>query len=166
MSRRATDHVTTTLYCRSRVSPEVPRKLTQQVCLPPDVYGHNACLTQEFTSLPFGSVTPKDIVMETEGNMESVSVVPKGEKESREEMMTKSRAKDNSQIDVADITQKHPYFEPNFIGTYIAICLGALSSYAGFVMPATSLSLTNADIGTGSPLSNIGASWVQVCPFG
>ena len=56
-----------------------------------------------------------------------------------------------SNIDVVEITQGNPYFEPNFIGTYLAVCLGALSSYGGFVMPATSLALINADIGMTCP---------------
>jgi len=51
-------------------------------------------------------------------------------------------------MDVVALTEKNPYFERNFIGSYLAVCLGALSSYGGFVLPATSLALINADIGT------------------
>lgn len=50
--------------------------------------------------------------------------------------------------DIIAVTQKSPYFERNFIGTYAAVCLGALSCYGGFVLPATSLALINEDIGT------------------
>lgn len=50
-------------------------------------------------------------------------------------------------IDVLHVTQRSPYRDPKFIGTYLAVCLGALSSYGSFVMPATSLLLINADIG-------------------
>ena len=52
-----------------------------------------------------------------------------------------------SNVDVLHITQKRPYRDVNFIGTYLAVCLGALASYGGFVMPATSLLLINEDIG-------------------
>lgn len=57
-----------------------------------------------------------------------------------------------SRIDVLEVTQASPYREPNFIGTYLAICLGALSAYGGFVMPATSLALIDADIGMSTVL--------------
>lgn len=53
-----------------------------------------------------------------------------------------------NEFDIIRVTQKSPYLEKNFIGTYIAISLGGLSAYGGFVMPATSLALINADIGT------------------
>jgi hypothetical protein len=46
--------------------------------------------------------------------------------------------------------QKTIYRDTKFIGTYIAICLGVLSSYGSYVMPATSLQLINADIGMSS----------------
>lgn len=49
--------------------------------------------------------------------------------------------------DVAEITTKNPYFEINFIGTYVAILMGVIASYGGFVMPATSLAFINDDIG-------------------
>lgn len=50
-------------------------------------------------------------------------------------------------IDVVHVTHERPYFEINFIGTYAAICLGALACYGGFIMPATSLALINEAIG-------------------
>ncbi|KAK4936010.1 hypothetical protein LTR10_023057 [Elasticomyces elasticus] len=55
-------------------------------------------------------------------------------------------ASTESDMDVVVLTQKNPYFEFNFIGTYVAICLGTMSSYGGFVMPATSLALINETI--------------------
>lgn len=53
----------------------------------------------------------------------------------------------NTNIDVVNLSTKSPYLEVNFIGTYIAIILGAVCSYGGFVMPITSLAFINADIG-------------------
>ena len=50
-------------------------------------------------------------------------------------------------VDIIEVTKERPYGEINFIGTYIAVCFGALACYGGFVMPATSLLLINADIG-------------------
>lgn len=52
-----------------------------------------------------------------------------------------------SDVDVIQVTKERPYLELNFIGTYFAVCLGALACYGGFVMPATSLALINEDIG-------------------
>ena len=52
-----------------------------------------------------------------------------------------------SNVDKLEITKERPYGEINFIGTYIAVCLGALACYGGFVMPATSLALIEEDIG-------------------
>ena len=53
----------------------------------------------------------------------------------------------HDEADVLHVTQGRPYGEINFIGTYCAVGLGALAAYGGFVMPATSLLLINADIG-------------------
>ena len=52
-----------------------------------------------------------------------------------------------SNVDKLEVTKERPYREINFIGTYIAVCLGALACYGGFVMPATSLALIEEDIG-------------------
>lgn len=49
--------------------------------------------------------------------------------------------------DVAEITTKNPYTEVNFIGTYVAILMGVIASYGGYVMPVTSLAFINNDIG-------------------
>lgn len=56
-----------------------------------------------------------------------------------------------NEVDILNITQKSPYLERNFTGTYLAICLGGFSAYGGFVMPATSLALIDEDIGTFYP---------------
>ena len=52
-----------------------------------------------------------------------------------------------SNVDKLEVTKERPYREINFIGTYFAVCLGALACYGGFVMPATSLALIEEDIG-------------------
>ena len=52
-----------------------------------------------------------------------------------------------SNVDKLIVTKERPYKEINFIGTYAAVCLGALACYGGFVMPATSLALIEAEIG-------------------
>ena len=53
----------------------------------------------------------------------------------------------HDEADVLEVTHKRPYGEINFIGTYIAVGLGACACYGSFVMPATSLALIEADIG-------------------
>lgn len=52
-----------------------------------------------------------------------------------------------SRIDFVDITQKNPYLEPNFIGTYVATAFGWLAASGGFTLPATSLAYIDADLG-------------------
>lgn len=52
-----------------------------------------------------------------------------------------------SNVDVLHISHQRPYKNVNFIGTYVAVGLGAFGAYGGFVMPATSLLLIDADIG-------------------
>ena len=54
----------------------------------------------------------------------------------------------HDEADVLEVTHERPYGEMNFWGTYVAVGLGALACYGGFVMPATSLALIEADIGT------------------
>ena len=60
----------------------------------------------------------------------------------------------HADVDVLQVTKKRPYLEINFIGTYLAVCLGALACYGGFVMPATSLALINEDIGKSEKIFN------------
>ncbi|KIM99947.1 hypothetical protein OIDMADRAFT_42845 [Oidiodendron maius Zn] len=52
---------------------------------------------------------------------------------------------------------KHYYMSPGFIGTVIALCLGNISNYLGWIMPSNSLLLINEDIG---PSPNI--TWVAL----
>ena len=54
----------------------------------------------------------------------------------------------HDEADVLEVTHGGPYGEINFWGTYAAVGLGACACYGGFVMPATSLALIEADIGT------------------
>ena len=54
----------------------------------------------------------------------------------------------HDKADVLRVTHDRPYGEMNFVGTYVAVCLGAQACYGSFVMPATSLALIEADIGT------------------
>lgn len=56
----------------------------------------------------------------------------------------------HADVDVLEVTTKRPYREVNFLMTYFAAGLGALASFGGFVMPATSLALINEDIGRGT----------------
>ncbi|KAJ9658280.1 hypothetical protein H2201_007839 [Coniosporium apollinis] len=49
------------------------------------------------------------------------------------------------------------YYSPGFIGTVVALCLGNISNYLGWIMPSNSLLLINADIG---PSANI--TWVAL----
>lgn len=53
----------------------------------------------------------------------------------------------SNEEDILIVTTENPYGEINFIGTFIAIALSIIGAYGGWVMPATSLSNINADIG-------------------
>ena len=71
-----------------------------------------------------------------------------------------------SRIDVLHVTTQTPYRQINFWGTYIAAAAGALAVYGGFVMPATSISLINADLGKQASTrdvvtADIGTDWFQ-----
>lgn len=61
--------------------------------------------------------------------------------------VTQLGGRETAAADVAEITTKNPYFEINFIGTYVAIVMGVIASYGGYVMPVTSLAFINDDIG-------------------
>ncbi|KAF4636561.1 hypothetical protein G7Y89_g1524 [Cudoniella acicularis] len=52
---------------------------------------------------------------------------------------------------------KHYYRSAGFIGTVIALCLGNISNYLGWVMPSNSLTLINENLG---PSPNI--TWVAI----
>lgn len=60
--------------------------------------------------------------------------------------------RETSAADVAEITTKNPYTEINFIGTYVAILMGVIASYGGYVMPVTSLAFINDDLGQLKPI--------------
>lgn len=64
------------------------------------------------------------------------------------ELETSQLDRTTSTVDVAEITTKNHYTEINYIGTYVAIILGVVASYGGYVMPVTSLAFINADIGS------------------
>ena len=71
-----------------------------------------------------------------------------------------------SQDDVLEVTKERPYGELNFIGTYVAVCLGALACYGGFVMPATSLALINEDIGPSANVVWVILAWTLCLAVG
>lgn len=50
----------------------------------------------------------------------------------------------HTEIDVVHTTQKNPYHELNFIGTYAAALLSCCGTFVGFLMPVTSLQLIEA----------------------
>jgi hypothetical protein len=89
---------------------------------------------------PTMSTTTKDDIYDISHNDEADNTDP-AEKGRRLDYVA-------TDTNVIAVTQKSPYFERNFIGTYAAVCLGTLSCYGGFVLPATSLALINEDIGT------------------
>ncbi|OAG42658.1 hypothetical protein AYO21_03243 [Fonsecaea monophora] len=66
------------------------------------------------------------------------------------------------ELDVVEITTKSPYREINFYGTFAAVTLAASSSFGGFLLPATSLTLINADIGPSSNYTWAILAW-NVC---
>lgn len=51
------------------------------------------------------------------------------------------------EADVIHVTTANPYFEINFIGTYVAIAFAVCAAFAGFIMPATALVEINAILG-------------------
>ncbi|KAK3713537.1 hypothetical protein LTR37_008495 [Vermiconidia calcicola] len=71
-----------------------------------------------------------------------------------------------SQDDVLEVTKERPYGELNFIGTYVAVCLGSLACYGGFVMPATSLALINEDIGASANVVWVILAWTLCLAVG
>jgi hypothetical protein len=62
--------------------------------------------------------------------------------------------------DVVQTTQESPYGEINFIGTYLAILLGCNASFAGFLMPITSLSLIEAELGPSPNAVWVSLAWI------
>jgi MFS family permease len=62
--------------------------------------------------------------------------------------------------DVIVTTQKPPYGEINFIGTYLAALLAANAVFAGFLMPVTSLTLIEAELGFSENAVWISLAWI------
>ncbi|KAF2434010.1 fungal trichothecene efflux pump [Tothia fuscella] len=54
------------------------------------------------------------------------------------------------------------YRSPNFIGTVAALCLGNCSCYLGWVLPANTLALINADIAPDPNISWVALVWTLV----
>jgi MFS family permease len=68
--------------------------------------------------------------------------------------------KTHTNIDVVHVTQKLPYREVNFIGTYVAILLACDACFAGFIMPITSLQLIEEDLGVSPNAVWISLGWI------
>lgn len=66
----------------------------------------------------------------------------------------------HTKIDVIHVTQKLPYGEINFIGTYMACLLACCASFAGFIMPITSLQLIERDLGVSENAVWIALGWI------
>jgi hypothetical protein len=62
--------------------------------------------------------------------------------------------------DVIHTTHESPYREVNFIGTYVAILLGCNASFAGFLMPITSLALIEAELGLSPNAVWVALAWI------
>ncbi|EME43735.1 hypothetical protein DOTSEDRAFT_171572 [Dothistroma septosporum NZE10] len=62
--------------------------------------------------------------------------------------------------DVVHVTQELPYKEVNFIGTYFAILLACNASFCGFLMPVTSLTLIEAELGPSPNAVWVSLGWV------
>ncbi|KAK4495959.1 hypothetical protein PRZ48_013227 [Zasmidium cellare] len=69
-------------------------------------------------------------------------------------------------IDVVVVSHKRPYGTVNFIGTYIAVGLGACSVYGAFVLPATSLSYINTAIGPAANVNWVVLAWTLCLAVG
>jgi MFS family permease len=68
--------------------------------------------------------------------------------------------KTHTNKDVVVTTQGSPYGEINFIGTYFAALLAANAVFAGFLMPVTSLTLIEADLGFSPNSVWISLAWI------
>jgi MFS family permease len=66
----------------------------------------------------------------------------------------------HTNIDVIETTQQNPYGEINFIGTYIAVTLACCASFAGFIMPVTSLQVIEAELGVSPNAVWIALAWI------
>ncbi|KAF2733064.1 fungal trichothecene efflux pump [Polyplosphaeria fusca] len=59
----------------------------------------------------------------------------------------------------AENMPKGYYWSLNFIGTVIAVCCGSICAYLGWVLPANTLALINADIGPSKDLNWVATIW-------
>lgn len=66
----------------------------------------------------------------------------------------------HTNIDVIETTQESPYGEVNFMGTYVAVTLACCASFAGFIMPVTSLQLIERDLGVSPNAIWIALGWI------
>jgi MFS family permease len=66
----------------------------------------------------------------------------------------------HTEKDVIHTTHESPYREVNFIGTYVAILLGCNASFAGFLMPITSLALIEAELGLSPNAVWVALAWI------
>ncbi|CAK7221588.1 hypothetical protein SCUCBS95973_004546 [Sporothrix curviconia] len=51
------------------------------------------------------------------------------------------------------------YYSPAFLGTMVAICCASICAYLGWVLPANTLSLINADIGPSANINWVATVW-------
>ncbi|KAE9983241.1 hypothetical protein EG328_010182 [Venturia inaequalis] len=51
------------------------------------------------------------------------------------------------------------FLSPNFICTFLSVCLASICAYLGWVLPANTLLLINADIGPSLDINWVGTSW-------
>ena len=80
--------------------------------------------------------------------------------EHREHVDGNDLERTHTQIDVVHVTQESPYGEVNFIGSYVAFLLATNACFVGFLMPVTSLQLTERDIGVSSNGVWIALGWI------
>lgn len=52
------------------------------------------------------------------------------------------------------------YYSPQFVGTVVAVCLGSICAFLGWVLPANTLSLINKDIGPSQDLNWVATVWI------
>ncbi|CAK7200733.1 hypothetical protein SEUCBS139899_003432 [Sporothrix eucalyptigena] len=55
------------------------------------------------------------------------------------------------------------YYSPKFLGSFVAICLSSICAYLGWVLPANTLSIINADLGTSPNINWVASVWTLGC---
>ncbi|OAL44211.1 TRI12-domain-containing protein [Pyrenochaeta sp. DS3sAY3a] len=88
------------------------------------------------------------------------------EKPDHQEDRSTAHKREDAIEDVVEITDRTPYKDLNFMGTYLACALATTASYGGYVMPATSLALINADIGPSPNITWVALSWTLTLAVG